>query len=578
MARVVTIGLDGATFDLIQPWVQANQLPNFARLLSQGAHGELATTFPPMTFPAWTSFMTGKNPGKHNVFDFTQRERGGYGLRFVNATQRRAKTLWQILSEAGRRVAVVSVPVTFPPEEVNGLMISGFDAPGMSGGTADERSMYPASLHRELLEKLGGYIISSNAVALAGNPDRAIRAILETLDHKIRCAEYLYRKEPWDFFMVLLGETDLVAHHFWRFQDPGSPLRATPPSPACGDAILRVYQRADAFLGTMLDEAQRSGATVIVVSDHGMGGCGDTGVYLNLWLAQEGFLRFRTAPRETGGSTLRSVARRAVTASLRTAKEVGVKVIPPRYKRWLLRHSPALVNSVESYLRFNAIDWGATRAFAEENPYYPPIWINLQGREPQGTVAPGSEYEDLRAQLAVRLRTWRDPDTGESVVKRVLKREEIYEGPYVGGAPDLLVDFNLKGQYSYVPRVSRPHESTVPLRSLGRADRAKLKSGSHRDLGVLMAFGAGIRPAAKVVGAHIMDVTPTVLYLLGLEVPGDMDGKVIEDVLDEELLRNRPVVGSGGPAAPDAGSPDETYSEDEAAVIEERLRSLGYLE
>lgn len=575
MARVLTIGLDGASFDLIRPWVSQGELPSFARILAGGASGELATTVPPMTFPAWTSFMTGVNPGKHGIFDFTERDPRGYGVRFVNANWRRARTLWQILSDAGKRVAVVSVPVTYPPEPVNGLMISGFDAPGMAGGQADQRSMFPPSLHQELIDKLGGYVISSNAVALTGKPDLALQAILATLDQKITCAKYLYQKQPWDFFMVLLGETDLVSHHFWKYHDTTSPLHVTPPSRDCAEAILAVYRKADAFIGDMLAMADPS-TTVIVLSDHGMGGCGDTAVHLNLWLAQEGFLSFRQAMRTGSRAAARLSPERLVGTTLGTLKRVGLRMLPPNLKRWLLRTRPSLVNRVESYLRFGAIDWSRTTAFAEENPYYPPVWINLRGRDPQGTVAP-EDYEATRSLLIERLTAWRCPSTGARLVKHVHRREDVYRGPWVHKAPDLLIEWHLEGRHSYVPRLSKPHESPAPVRKLTRAEWDSVKSGSHREAGVLMLHGRGIRRAHAVTGADILDVAPTILYLLGLPLPADLEGTVLEAALEEGLLRSQPRTH----AASDAGStdsPEADYSEDDAEVIEERLRGLGYLE
>src|SRR5689334_13033273 len=133
MHPVFIIGWDGATFDLIRPWVAQGKLPHIARLMETGAHGSLRSNLPPMTFPAWSSFMTGKNPGKHGIFDFTRPRPGRYELEFVNGGHRRAASFWQILTRAGRKVVSISVPCTFPPEAVDGVMISGFDAPGLEG-------------------------------------------------------------------------------------------------------------------------------------------------------------------------------------------------------------------------------------------------------------------------------------------------------------------------------------------------------------------------------------------------------------------------------------------------------------
>jgi len=453
------------------------------------------------------------------------------------------------------------------------LMISGFDAPGMGRGKADARSMYPSSLYQELLDEVGGYVISTNAAALSGTPDRALRAVLSTMDQKIRCAKYLYRKEPWDAFMIVLGETDAIAHHFWKYHDPASPFHAAGPY---GDAILSVYQRADTFIGDMLGQAWE-GTTLLIVSDHGVGGYSDMAVFLNVWLAREGFLRFRTSRNAGGGRALGARGSELGRRVLGGVKRLGVRTIPPVAKAWLLRSRPALVNSVESYLRFNAIDWEGTRAFADENPHYPQIWLNVRGREPRGTVDPGKEDDALCDTSADRLRAWTDPETGQPVVRRVLRREEIYRGAHVEKAPDLSIDWNLRGAYSYMPRLSKTIDGATPLRRLLAAERTGVTSGSHRDLGIVAVFGDDIRQGAILEGASIVDVAPTLLYLLDLPVPSDMDGNVLEGAFEEDVRRARPITYD---RADDGGTDrsEEGYSGEDAIAIEERLRSLGYIE
>jgi Type I phosphodiesterase / nucleotide pyrophosphatase len=166
MDRLLIIGLDGATFDVITPWAQEGKLPNLRKLLENGAHGALKSTIPPMSPPAWTSFMTGKNPGKHGVFDFTARKPYSYDIEFVNARWRRAETIWKIMSEEGKRICVLGVPFTYPPEAVNGVMISGIDTPA-TGGIADATAFHPKALYHEIAANLGGYLISPNLKAFA---------------------------------------------------------------------------------------------------------------------------------------------------------------------------------------------------------------------------------------------------------------------------------------------------------------------------------------------------------------------------------------------------------------------------
>ena len=220
MARTLIIGLDGGSLDLVKQWVEQGDLPNLSKLLEGGTHGHLNSTVPPMTPPAWNSFMTGKNPGKHGIFDFTERVANKLELRIVNSSHRKSETIWKRLSRSGKRVGVIGVPGTFPPEAVNGIMISGFDAPG-----ADERAMYPPGLCKELKEKIGGYILTADFLqdASQGRVDEAVEKLLNVIERKAAAAKYLLSREPWDCFMIVFGETDAVVHHFWKYHDKKSP-------------------------------------------------------------------------------------------------------------------------------------------------------------------------------------------------------------------------------------------------------------------------------------------------------------------------------------------------------------------
>ncbi len=500
---------------------------HLARLLAEGAHGPLRATLPPMTFPSWTSFMTGKNPGKHGIFDFTERPGHGYEVRIVNARQRRAETIWTVLSRAGKRVAAVGVPVTYPPEAVNGVMISGFDAP-----VQDARIAWPPTLFDELKARVGGYIVSADFANLLsrGDVERALEALLAVVDRKAATARYLLEREPWDCFMVVFGETDACAHYFWKYHDPRSPHRLPGDRRPAVDPILQVYRRVDEVLGELL--ARVPGDTVVVlVSDHGTGGGGDKIIHLNrLWFGEAA---------------------------------VGARL--------------------ESRLRFAGIDWPRTLAFSEETTYYPTVWINLKGREPLGVVGPGAEYEAVRDRLRQLLLRWRDPHTGEPVVRGVHRREELYHGPHVDRAPDLVVDWNLDRGYSYLSRSSYLSPARRPIEQVGhRAIRSSAfmlnRSGSHRDDGIVLLRGGPVRRNHAIAGAAIVNIAPTLLYLLGVPVPDDMDGRVLGEAFETgHYAAHPPDVRPARPATVPAGAAGEGTA-DESRWVEDRLRGLGYLE
>jgi predicted AlkP superfamily phosphohydrolase/phosphomutase len=294
---IAIVGLDGATWDLAGPFLEAGDMPALASLVRAGARGALRSTTPPVTFPAWSSFMTGTNPGKHGIFDFTRRVPGTYEVAFVGSRDRRMPTMWKLLSDAGRRVAVLGVPTTYPPEPINGIMVGGFDSPVATG--IDGSFVHPREFYAEMTRAVGPYAITDFQELTIGpgwHAD-ALPKILAAVDRKRDLARYVLRREPWDCFMVLFGEADTASHHFWMFADPRSPRFDAQGAQRFGSALRDVYRRLDAALGAIVAELP-SDASVLVASDHGFGGAGTSVLHLNRWLADHGWLTFRAGRRE----------------------------------------------------------------------------------------------------------------------------------------------------------------------------------------------------------------------------------------------------------------------------------------
>jgi len=576
MQRVLIIGWDGATFDLIKPWIEEGKLPNIARLIKTGAHGLLRSTLPPMTFPAWSSFMTGVNPAKHGIYDFTRQRRGSYELEFVNGGQRRAPTFWNILSNAGKKVISISVPCTFPPEKVNGIMVSGFDAPGLGGKGAkvDARGIYPAELCEELDREIGGHPIGTFPMQEInqGRPDLAIERILEAIRAKAATCKYLMTRKSWDCCMILFGESDGVGHHFWRYCDPKSPLFSKEPA-GQEDSIYRVYEELDKQIAE-ITKLMPKNTTVLMMSDHGFGGVSDQVIYPNCWLHDQGFLSFK------GSNSMR------MSRLLDNLKLRAVSFLPAKIKRALYRLSNRSLGSLEARVRYGMIDWNKTVAYFEENPYYPVLWINRQGRQPNGTVAPGAEYDRVCAELIKQLEEWRHPETGEKIVEKAYHRDEIYNGPAIDDAPDIIVKWAEHKGYTYAFKLSSKSEDLKWIRRVDPNQPENLqfftgKSGSHRDDGIFIANGPGIQPGTTVEGARIIDLAPTILELLNVPVPDHVDGSPLDTILDASRSRE-PVMAAAAaflyPSA--AGSNDDNgeYSQEDEAKISERLRALGYID
>jgi len=565
-ARVLIIGLDGATFDLIERW--ADDLPHLARLMGAGAWGRLRSTVPPATFPAWTSLMTGVNPGRHGIFDFTRRVPGTYRLEFVNATYRQQPSAWHLLSQAGRRVGVMGLPATYPPEPLNGFLISGFDSPVATG--IDRSFVYPPELYGEIRREVGPYEITGFQELHTGPGwhKMALHKLLQAARRRVEIAAYLLDREPWDCFTVHFGESDTVAHHFWAFHDPASPRFDRARAADLGGAIHTVYRALDQAVGTLLARAQGEASpgntpprevTVLVVSDHGSGGTGARVLHLNRWLAQQGWLRF--APAGTRGR------------AAGWTKRLGL-ALPPRLQEWAFRGPlHRLASRLESSARLGGIDWAATSAFSEEVNTFPSIWLNLRGREPLGTVEPGAGYERLRDEILAELLAWREPATGQRIVAQAWCREELYHGPAVESAPDIVLEPALDRGYAYTTLSSRGQPGP-PVRTLGPSERLGAKggsmNGSHRPDGILILAGGGVRAGVRLASAHITDVAPTLLHLLGVAPPAKLDGRVLAEAL---LPADQAAPGSTAAHTSVAPTP---YTAEQAAIVDQRLRDLGY--
>jgi predicted AlkP superfamily phosphohydrolase/phosphomutase len=573
MQKVFIIGWDGATFDLIRPWVAEGKLPTIARILQAGSHGPLRSSMPPWTFPAWSSFMTGMNPGKHGIFDFTRRQPGKYEVEFVNGGQRRAPSFWNILSRAGRRVVSISVPCTYPPEPVNGVMISGFDAPGLGGKTAraDARGMHPPELCDELNRQLGGHPMGAFIIneVNRGRPEIGLDRMLQVVERKAATAKYLMQTRQWDCFMILFGESDGVGHHFWKYCDDKSPLFQQHDA-GLRDSILRVYQALDRETGELMSRLPPD-TTVLMMSDHGFGGTGDWVIHPNCWLRERGLLQFRGRAAHWRSRALEGLKLRAVA------------VLPAFVKRLIYRVGRRSLGSLESRVRYGMIDWSHTQAYFEENPYYPTLWINLRGRQPKGIVEPGREYEELRDRLISELAAWRHPETGDPIVQKAFRREEVYSGPCVEQAPDIVVKWGFHQGYSYAFKLSSKSPDLHWIRQVNPHQPENLqfysgKSGTHRDDGIFLAIGPHVRAAHTVHGARIIDLAPTILHLLDVPIPGDMDGRVLQEVFVDECRRESAVQ----TPIPESDSTDAAnhhgYSSEEEQLISDRLRALGYVE
>lgn len=550
--KVFILGLDGASPEVIDSLIEKGSLPTFAALKREGVMGKLRTTIPPITGSAWSSFMTGKNPGKHGIFDFITRKEGTYHLTPINSNLREGKPFWSGASDAGKRICIFNVPITYPPEKVNGVMVSGMLTPR-------HRTDYtqPQSLAKELEQVTGGYRIHMDESFSKGQEERFLKHLYEVTDQRIRAMEYLFKKEDWDLFIGIIEGVDLIQHELWHCWDPGH-FRHPSSNGRFTDAILSFYQKMDELLRRILEEWIDSRWTIIIMSDHGAGPLKKL-FYINNFLMRKGFLKLKGGMR----SSIKHLLFQA-------------GFVPMTFYHLLLRlglgrmKKMARFGQGESWLKpfflsFEDVEWSRTRAYSFGSTAGQ-IYLNLKGREPNGIVSPGEEAEEVRKEIIQELRRLVDEETGEEVVGEIYRKEDLYHGPHLKDAPDIV----------FLPK-------TFEIAAFGEYEFASHRmidyswgvSGSHRMDGLLTMRGKHFQQGTLLQGARIIDLAPSVLYLLGLPVPDAMDGRVLEQAFSEEVFQERPVRFSSEEVSSDFLG-EEIFSDEEEEELKRRLKTLGY--
>jgi len=541
--RVLVIGLDGATFDLLDGWMERGLMPNLQRLATEGSRAVLRSVIPPVTAPAWTSFATGVRPGKHGIFDFTRRDPGQFARRLISLRDVRAPTLWDMLPDAGVRTGLVNVPVTYPPPDRTAFAISDFLTP-----STEVQFTHPASLYAELAPKLGEYVIDAPPSHLKG--EKAIAPFLDALEHctrqRARYTVHLLSNREWDFAMVVFLATDRLQHVLWDvLSGEFSRYDATPLLTGLKERAEKFLSLLDSLIGEIVAACPEE-TDVFVVSDHGFGPLRRK-FKANKWLAEQGLL----TPSRRRGVLGRMVA------------SADVLRLRHRLARIVMRG-----NKVAAIPFWRWINWSRTRAYAASITEMG-IYVNLRGRESEGIVSPGEEYEEVREAVLQGLRELRHPETGKPLVTMASRREDLFDGPHTENAPDIVY-------------IMEDGECTADLRLEGPLfERASWRTGTgmHRFSGILIARGPRIRPGQHLPETEIVDIAPAILQLFGISVPEHIDGRVPEGLLSEEAARAEgrvtPPVQEKRTEQPD-GTPG-VYTDEEARQVEERLRRLGYL-
>jgi predicted AlkP superfamily phosphohydrolase/phosphomutase len=529
--EVVLIGLDGLGWDVLEPGLESGQLPTLEKLREDGRSTDLESTHPPWTPCAWPSLQSGRNPGAHGLFDFFTRD--GYEKRLADRRDVDAPYLPDVAASEGRSVVSINFPVTHPvPAYENGAVVPGYLAP-------EDAEFHPEGIREEYEREHGEYVVYPEY----GADEDAVEGYVDVARSRRDMARFLDERFDWDLLAVQFQVTDSVFHDL---EDP--------------DERFEVLSAVDGFVADIVDLGEDP--TVIVASDHGMGDYYWT-FYVNAWLAEKGYCEttegeteyFRTKKSELKGED--DAGDSAVATLLSTGMSAASKVgLTPNRVHGALS-TVGLAGVVERLLpasvlvsaQNRTVDWERSDAF---QIFFNSLGVHLNrtGREPAGTLSE-SAYEALRDELIEELGTVRDPD-GDLVFDDIKRKEEVYDGPHLDDAPDLLL-------------YPRNYEYDVSGSILGPFRRYEHQN--HRPDGILLAAGPGVTDAT-LDRASILDVAPTVAALLGLPLDSDRDGSVLpfcELPTEEAPWRSLADV--------DYGSSGGTDSD-----VEERLADLGYME
>lgn len=541
--RVLVIALDGATFDLIEPWAAQGYLPHLGQLMQRGASARLQSTLPPITGAAWTSFQTGVQPGRHGHFDWLRRAENSYRLVPISSRSIKREVLWEYLSRHGKRVGVMGVPVSYPARPVNGFVLTDLLTP------ASANYAFPPELKDEIEAHIGPYPVMPEHWKGRHAARHWLEGLKRGIARRLEIARYLLRTRPWDFFMLHIMETDSVQHQMWHLLD-GNKRPRYHGGAVAGNPILEIYQSADYLIGQLRQELSEE-VTLLVLSDHGFGPL-YYNIYLNCWLYEHGYLKLK-----------RDLPTRLKWLMWRWG------LTPANLFVWLdrvgllgagsqLRHGSMHDLFGRFFLSMQNIDWAQTQAYSHGNVGQ--IYLNLRGREPQGCVTP-REAESTVSQIIEALHKLKSRYTGELVFEKIYRREEIYWGEESARAPDILA----------VPREGLMAVGTTEFIDRRAVGLAYAGSGWHRLDGIFIASGESIEPGRYPI-LGITDLFPAIVHALGLAVPSGLDGRI-----PEGLFRDAVPSTANGADGLQQQPPAETSHAEWEDEIRARLRSLGYV-
>lgn len=534
MSQTIVLGLDGATWDVLNPLIEDSELPNLETLVDTGYSGTLESTFPPITAPAWLSMATSNNPGKTGVFYFLNRESSdGYDFKSFGSEKFRGKSFWDILDSQGQSVGVFNYPMLYPPYDVNGFMVSGMVSP------EDETITYPETLKQELDEVTDGYEVKVPYAdpKYLDRPDELFTDLIRVLEKRGEAMEYLLREKNPDVFFGVISVTDWAQHYFWRYHDKNHVLYD--PDSDHEDKLKRVWQKVDEVVGNINEFVKEEDATLFIVSDHGFGPVNHT-FRVNNWLTQKGFRK------EKKGLTPRKI-RTKYFPYIRSIGERVVSVVPQLNdiavsagKR--IRGSPS-----------EEIDWEESTAFASKQGFASGL-IYVLSDDSTDRESVVSELNEL------------ENEHRDKINVDIYAPDDLYHGENTKLAPDILFVVN-NYECAVDPRTTTGDQDLV------NKPPSESRSGGHRSEGIYLLAGKGSN-SGNGEKADILDVAPTILYCQNSPIPESMDGSVLDDGFSKEFVESRE---SQRVPLTELVDIDSAEMDRDEGAVKDRLNDLGYI-
>ena len=544
--KCIVIGLDGATFDIINPMIKEGELSTFKKIMKNGCYGTLKSTPVPVSASAWSSFITGLNPGGHRIFGFFKPVENGYRVTVTNSTDRKGIEIWDALKKSGKTCGAVNIPLTYPAKNINDFMISGFPSPKI-----DEKSVKPKALLETLQKNLRDLSTQPQIFWSKGNEEEYIEDCYRRWDVEEKMY-HLLKREKCDVFIFVFKITDDISHGLWKCIDSSHPFHDAKAG-ELKDKVLDIYRRADKVLSDVIGRMD-SDTILIVMSDHGFGPVHST-VYLNNWLMKMGYIklkndfvtRLKLFLHKSGfnAANLFIMARK-----LGAENRIIKKAFSPRKRTRKI--------SGKLLLSFNDVDWSKTKAYCRGG--YGEIYVNMKGREPSGIVEEG-EYEELVKELISKLRDLRDPRNNNQMFGEPVAGRDLFRGEYKNEGPDIVFSDQLEYITLMFPEFASNKLVTESL---------LYRSGEHRPYGIFMAYGSDIAHG-EIKNANIIDLTPTILYYTGSKIPEEMHGRILKGIFSPEILEKEEVF-----EEIEEKEKESVVTKEEEEEIMKRLRNLGY--